>query len=139
MTEKVKIKPEVDLDIGGGIRKLILDHNSIYALEETEGPVYITEVVSKLGTSGLGVRDTIVLLWACLLTSIPELDVRKEDDLRMARRQVALWLTDAKVKAKAQTALMTAMLNSTVIPRDDNGEIVSSKKANPSPETGSEK
>jgi hypothetical protein len=137
MSQKDKIDPEVELELDGKVRKLKFNHLSLFSIEETEGPNFVKEAIAEIGGGSLGLRNLIVLLWGCLLSEMPDLDVRKEDDLRMSRRKIASWIVDFKAREAATVAVLKAISNSTVAPRSEDSQSESSSKKEKVVETGS--
>lgn len=139
MSIKDKLNPEVEIELGGAIRKLKCNHITLLSIEETEGTNFFKETIAEIAKKQLSPRNLIVLLWGCLISDMPELDVRKEDDLRAKRRMVASWITDFKVREDATIALLGAIANSSIIPKkeDEVEAPASAKKEDRVAETGS--
>lgn len=123
--------PEVTLTLGGKVRTVTFDWWAISLLEEEVGPDFL----SGANLSRFSPRNVILLVWAGLCSSTPELEGTSPQARRAGQRIVAKWLSEGALLNEAAGVITAAVTKS--MARMTGTEEEQPEKKEPAEPTGS--
>lgn len=101
------VRPEVEVELGGKVRRLRMDLNAMCCFQEVTGKnLFDSEVASSI-SRGMTPADLRALLWACLV----------HEDKKLTIEQVGGWIGSDNMLEVAQ-GLSGAFANSMPPPED---------------------
>ena len=125
--------PEATLKLDGKVRSLTFDWWAVSLLEEEAGIGFLSSQQMKKFSP----RTVILLTWAGLCSSQPELEGTSPDARRAGIRTVAKWLSDGALLNEAACAVQAALAKAMPALTGEEEETEEPAKKDPAEPTGS--